>query len=235
MEQKDISSTQKQFWPLDEDGSIRTVQLAYVFLFFFLKRKLPITLISRSILSKGKNLSDGHYNFSLDFRAFWGCGDGIFGWNEILQRVSWVGILKEKSTRKESGELWRSIRNQSPLQGTLATPQNRYFTHLIEMSKKFGDISEKDTIFTDSKISPKFRYFYRFFGKFSNISYQFRPRTGYKICPIFFLKKNRRCYLVIWSWFASKGCVFPGSKILDLGFVKFKSNGTKAKRPLKQI
>ena len=27
-----------------------------------------------------------------------------------------------------------------------------------------------------------------------------------------------------------KGCVFqPGSKIVDLGFVKFKSNGTKAK------
>ena len=33
-----------------------------------------------------------------------------------------------------------------------------------------------------------------------------------------------------------KGCVFqPGSKIVDLGFVKFKSNGTKAKRPLEQI
>ena len=26
-----------------------------------------------------------------------------------------------------------------------------------------------------------------------------------------------------------------GSKIVDLGFVKFKSNGTKAKRPLEQI
>ena len=33
-----------------------------------------------------------------------------------------------------------------------------------------------------------------------------------------------------------KGCVFqPGSKIVDLGFVKFKSNGTTAKRPLEQI
>ena len=33
-----------------------------------------------------------------------------------------------------------------------------------------------------------------------------------------------------------RGCVFqPGSKIVDLGFVKFKSNATKAKRPLKQI
>ena len=39
--------------------------------------------------------------------------------------------------------------------------------------------------------------------------------------------------MVIWSWFAGKGCVFqPSSKIVDLGFVKFKSNGTKAKRPL---
>ena len=29
-----------------------------------------------------------------------------------------------------------------------------------------------------------------------------------------------------------QGCVFqPSSKIMDLGFVKFKSNGTKAKRP----
>ena len=158
-----------------------------MYFYFFLKKgSCRSPWFPAPSLSKGKNLSDGHYNFSLDFREFWGCGDGIFGWNEILQRVSWVGILKEKSTRKESGELWRSIRNQSPLQGTLATPQNRYFTHLIEMSKKFCDISEKDTIFTDSKISPKFRYFYRFFGKFSNISYQFRPRTGYKICPIFF-------------------------------------------------
>ena len=103
MEQKDISSsTQKTdlaigwrwFNPDRPTGS------GFLF-FFFKKRKLPITLISRSILSKGKNLSDGHYNFSLDFREFWGCGDGIFGWNEILQRVSWVGILKEKSERRE--------------------------------------------------------------------------------------------------------------------------------------
>ena len=75
-------------------------------------------------------------------------------------------------------------------------------------------------------------------NKFPNISYQSSPRTGYKICPIFFFffKKNIRCYLVIWSWFASKGCVFqPSSKIVDLGFVKFKSNGIKAKRPLEQI
>ena len=30
-------------------------------------------------------------------------------------------------------------------------------------------------------------------------------------------------------------CFQPGSKIVDLGFRKFKSNGTKAKRPLEQI
>ena len=89
-----------------------------------------------------------------------------------------------------------------------------------------------------SKISPIFRCFYRFFGKFPDISYQSSPRTGYKICPIFlfFLFLKIKCYLVIWSWFAGKGCVLqPGWKIVDLGFVKFKSNGTTAMRPLKQI
>ena len=80
---------------------------------------------------------------------------------------------------------------------------------------------------------------------FPNISYQSSPRTGY--LSNFFILKNI-CYLVIWSWFEEKGdhdlrgkvimiwgkgCVFQrGSKIVDLGFVKFKSNGTKAKRPL---
>ena len=35
---------------------------------------------------------------------------------------------------------------------------------------------------------------------------------------------------------AGKGCGFqPGSKIVDLGSVKFKSNGTKANRTLEQI
>ena len=76
----------------------------------------------------------------------------------------------------------------------------------IEMSKNFDDISEKyrlsvdsDTIFvtdyrsTDISIIFQkylryfgiYRYSYRFFGKFPNISYQSSPRTGYKICPIF--------------------------------------------------
>ena len=79
-----------------------------------------------------------------------------------------------------------------------------------------------------------YRSLYRFFGKFPDISYQSSLRTGYKICPFFFNKI--RYYLVIWSLFAGKGCVFqPGSKIVDLGFVKFKSSGIKAKRPLEQI
>ena len=81
-----------------------------------------------------------------------------------------------------------------------------------EMSKNFGNISEKyrlsagsNTIFvTDCrsteisviflKYGPYFgiyRYFYRFFGKFPDISYQSSPRTGYKICPIFFFKKKK--------------------------------------------
>ena len=63
-----------------------------------------------------------------------------------------------------------------------------------------------------------YRYFYRFFGKFPDISYQSSSRTGYKICPFFFYfkKKQIRCCLVIWSWFAGKGCAFS---------VKFKSSG----------
>ena len=58
------------------------------------------------------------------------------------------------------------------------------------------------------KISPIFRYFYRFFGKFPDIFYQSSPHT-----------QDTK----------------SGSKIVDLGFVKFKSNGTTTKRPLKQI
>ena len=53
-------------------------------------------------------------------------------------------------------------------------------------------------------------------GKFPDISYSSSPGTI-------------RCYLV-------KGCVLqPRTKIVGLGFVKFKSSGIKAKRPLEQI
>ena len=38
--------------------------------------------------------------------------------------------------------------------------------------------------------------------------------------------------IMIWK---PRLCFQPGSKIVDLGFKKFKSNGTKAKRPLEQI
>ena len=124
----------------------------------------------------------------------------------------------------------------------------------IGISKNFYDISDKsligrpDTVFvTDyTEISVIFRtyrryfriyrYFYLFFGKFPDISYQPAHRIQNLFNFFFLKKKNIRCYLVIWSWFAGKGCVFqPGSKTVDLGFVKFKSNGTKPKRPLEQI
>ena len=86
------------------------------------------------------------------------------------------------------------------------------FRARIEMLKNFGYISPKyrlsagsDTIFvtdyrsTISVIFRKYRryfgiyrYFYRYFKKFPDISYQSSPRTGYKICPIFFLKKKHK-------------------------------------------
>ena len=90
-----------------------------------------------------------------------------------------------------------------------------------------------------SKISPIFRYLSVFLPIFLGnfpIFLTSPARTQDTKSVQFFLKKTRRCYLVIWSWFAGQGCVFqPGAKIVDLGFVKFKSNGTKAKRPLEQI
>ena len=83
-----------------------------------------------------------------------------------------------------------------------------------------------------------YRYFYRFFGKFPHVSLPVQPRPRPRIQNLSnsFFKKQIRRYLVIWSWFAGKGCVLhPSPKIVDLGFVKFKSSGIKAKRPLEQI
>ena len=83
-----------------------------------------------------------------------------------------------------------------------------------------------------------YRYFFTVFSRNFQI---FPTRAGHpwcKICPNIKKKKkkNIRWYLVIWSRFASKcGNFQSGSKIVDLGFVKFKSNGTKSKRPLEQI
>ena len=143
----------------------------------------------------------------------------------FIERVSWVGILKEKSVRKESGGLWR-IRNQSPPAGN-STYSPRTGTSLVEMSKISGNIFEKDYIFTEflenfpifptspghaqtwcSKILVFLLIF--FFWKFPYISYRSRPRTKIENLSNFF-KKNKRYYLVIWSWFTGKGCVFqPG-------------------------
>ena len=142
----------------------------------------------------------------------------------FTERVSWVGILKEKSARKESGGLWR-IRNQSP-PASNSTYSPRTGTSLIlchmvviEMSKIstiflrktiflpiFWKISwyflpvqaaHKHDILTNSKISIKFWYFYRFFlGNFPIFPTGSGCAQGYKICPIFFFK-NKRYYLVI--------------------------------------
>ena len=106
----------------------------------------------------------------------------------------------------------------------------------IEMLKNFGDISEKyrlsadfDTIFViDYRFTEilviyrKYRwyfdiyqYFYRFFRKFPDISYQSSPCIGYKICPIFFIKKHKMLFgnlIMIWgeklcfsAWLKNRG------------------------------
>ena len=98
-----------------------------------------------------------------------------------------------------------------------------------EYRQKIGQLEE------DFKKSPKkspiFQYFYR---EISRYFLPVQPAHRIQNLSIFFLKKDIRCYLVIWSWFAGKGFVFqPGSKIVDLGFVKFKSNGTTAKQTQK--
>ena len=161
---------------MDENGSIWTVQLVYVFL-KNLKIYKKITASCRSpdfpllsclILSKDKNLSDGYYTWRLfserwaislmgittfpDFRELSFSNLRVWRCNfrvkwTFTERVSWVRILKEKSARKESGGLWR-IRNQSP-PASNSTYSPRTGTSLIEMSKISGNISEKDYIFTE--------------------------------------------------------------------------------------
>ena len=150
----------------------------------------------------------------------------------FTERVSWVRILKEKSARKESGGLWR-IRNQSPPAGN-STYSPRTGTSLVEMSKISGNISEKDYIFTEflenfpifptSPGHAQTWYFDRFknINKilvflpifFLEISLYFLPvQAAHKDRKYvqFFFKKQKILYLVIWSWFIGKGCVFqPG-------------------------
>ena len=77
------------------------------------------------------------------------------------------------------------------------------------------------------------------FGNFREISRYFLPVQPalriQNLSNFFYIKKHKMLFgnLIM---IAGKGCVFqPGSKIVDLGFVKFKSSGTKAKRPLERI
>ena len=147
----------------------------------------------------------------------------LWRWNfwvtwEFTKRVSWVGIWRrnqteEKSVRKESGEFWRSIRNQSPPAGN-STYSPRTGTSLIlchmvviEMSK-ISTIFLRKTIFlpifwkiswyflpvqaTHKHDAVKFWYFYWFFfWKFPYISYRFRLRTRIQNLSNFFLKKQK--------------------------------------------
>ena len=81
-----------------------------------------------------------------------------------------------------------------------------------------------------------YRYLLPYFREISQYFLPGQATHDAKSVQTFFLKKNIRWYLVIWSRFAGKCGIFQsGSKIVDLGFVKFKSNGTKAKRLLEQI
>ena len=60
--------------------------------------------------------------------------------------------------------------------------ENRQNRRYIEVSQVEVTAEQPEEDFEKSqKISPIFRYFYRFFGNF-----QSSPRTGYKICPIFY-------------------------------------------------
>ena len=95
----------------------------------------------------------------------------------FTKRVSWVGILKEKLekweiSKKESGGLWRSIQNQSPPAGN-STHSPRIGTSLILCHMVVIEMSKISAIFLR-----KTQYFYRFFEKFPDISYQSRPRTN---------------------------------------------------------
>ena len=105
----------------------------------------------------------------------------------------------------------------------------------------WGIIKEKNlrttSVWNMEKYFGIYGYFIPYFWEISRYVLPAKATQDAKSVQSFvFLKKNIRCYLVIWSQFAGKGGISQsGSKIVDLGFVKFKSNGTKANRPLKQI
>ena len=63
--------------------------------------------------------------------------------------------------------------------------KNGYRRKIGEIFKKLSGIAIYRRIFGLHR-----RFFYRFFGKFPYISYQSILRTGYKICSIFYKKKN---------------------------------------------
>ena len=150
-----------------------------------------------------------------------------------LKEKSDRGEISKKRIRRVLAEYPKPI---SPCRQLYLLSQNRYFTHLMssgsdwnvekvwryfwERHDIFIDFLGNFPIFPTSSGRAQTWYFDRlkniveilvflsiFFFKFPDISYKSRPHTGYKICS-FFLKKNIRCYLEIWSWFAGKGCVF---------------------------
>ena len=136
--------------------------------------------------------------FFSDFRELSFRNLRMWRWNflvkwDFTERVKLSGafegeIRQEKSIRKESGGLWRSIRNQSPSVGN--SPHSpRIGTSLILML--YGSDWNVEKV---RRYFLKRQYFYwfeniYFFGKFPDISYQSRPHTRYKIFP-FFLKKT---------------------------------------------
>ena len=143
-------------------------------------RSPDFPLLSCLILFKDKNLSDGYYTWRLfserwaislmgitifpDFRELSFRNLRVWRWNFrvkwiFTERVSWVGILKEKSERGEirKKRIRRALADPkpiSPCKQLYPLSQNRYFTHLMSYGsdwnvENFGDIYEKDNIFID--------------------------------------------------------------------------------------
>ena len=116
-----------------------------------------------------------------------------------------VGLIKDESFhffwpkfRRNFGFRWPAIRKRGA---------KCRWEKFRQISVKIGEkIAEKwvqaknrrnlQKIAGHCNLSANFRFvspiFFRFFGKFPDISYQSSPRRGYKI----------------WSWFAGKDCVF---------------------------
>ena len=102
--------------------------------------------------------------FFPDFRKLSFRNLRVWRWNFrvkwiFTERVSWVGILKEKSERGEirKKRIRRALADPkpiSPCKQLYPLSQNRYFTHLMSYGsdwnvENFGDIYEKDNIFID--------------------------------------------------------------------------------------